>query len=164
MVPSRVIRIDDEVWSELQRRAIPLEDNPNSVLRRILGLAGKEPSTNDLGRSDMDSRLVKLINMVGESDGRYLAVRSNRSGYFGMLTDEGKVFGYVYTQKERFKRLKVEIRKDWAEKVGIKDWEKDSPKDWFGSGHSVYWFIPDGEENTYYRVANHLKKMRKLIV
>jgi len=32
-----VIRIDDEVWKELQRRAEPLVDTPNSVLRKLLG-------------------------------------------------------------------------------------------------------------------------------
>lgn len=32
------IRIDDEVWGELKQRAIPLEDTPNDVLRRVLGL------------------------------------------------------------------------------------------------------------------------------
>ncbi len=32
------IRIDDEVWDELKQRAIPLEDTPNDVLRRVLGL------------------------------------------------------------------------------------------------------------------------------
>ena len=37
-----VIRVDDEVWNELQRRAEPLVDTPNSVLRRILGLTGEE--------------------------------------------------------------------------------------------------------------------------
>ena len=33
--PSKVIRIDAQVWAELQRRARPLEDTPNSVLRRV---------------------------------------------------------------------------------------------------------------------------------
>jgi hypothetical protein len=42
MKPSRVIRIDAEVWEELKRRARPLEDTPNSVLRRVLGLAEVE--------------------------------------------------------------------------------------------------------------------------
>ena len=32
------IRIDDEVWDELKQRAIPLEDTPNDVLRRVLEL------------------------------------------------------------------------------------------------------------------------------
>lgn len=35
------IRIDDEVWRELQKRATPFTDSPNDVLRRILGLNSK---------------------------------------------------------------------------------------------------------------------------
>ena len=31
-----VIRVDDDVWKELQNRAEPLVDTPNSVLRRLL--------------------------------------------------------------------------------------------------------------------------------
>ena len=46
------IRVDEEVWTELQKKAEPLVDNPNSVLRRILGLsdakARKQPGN---GRS-----------------------------------------------------------------------------------------------------------------
>lgn len=42
MVP--VIRIDDEVWKELQQRAEPLVDSPNDVLRRILKLDKTIPS------------------------------------------------------------------------------------------------------------------------
>ena len=38
MKPSKVIRIDAQVWAELQRQARPLEDTPNSVLRRVFGL------------------------------------------------------------------------------------------------------------------------------
>jgi negative regulator of replication initiation len=34
----RSIRIDDEVWAALQKRARAFEDTPNSVLRRILHL------------------------------------------------------------------------------------------------------------------------------
>jgi hypothetical protein len=37
------IRIDDEVWKELKKRAVPLEDTPNSVLRRILKLHDDKP-------------------------------------------------------------------------------------------------------------------------
>lgn len=33
-----VIRVDDDVFRELQKRAEPLVDTPNSVLRRLLGL------------------------------------------------------------------------------------------------------------------------------
>ena len=34
----RSIYIDEDVFVELQNRAVPLVDNPNSVLRRVLGL------------------------------------------------------------------------------------------------------------------------------
>lgn len=37
----QTIRIDREVWEALQKRAVPLVDKPNDVLRRLLGL----PST-----------------------------------------------------------------------------------------------------------------------
>jgi hypothetical protein len=37
---TRTIRIDAEVWQWLQRQAEPLEDTPNSVLRRIALLDG----------------------------------------------------------------------------------------------------------------------------
>jgi hypothetical protein len=36
------IRIDDEVWSFLQSKAVPLEDTPNDVLRRELKIGGVE--------------------------------------------------------------------------------------------------------------------------
>jgi len=42
-----VIRVDDEVWKELQRRAEPLVDTPNSVLRKILGLTGDKVSNEE---------------------------------------------------------------------------------------------------------------------
>jgi len=34
----RTIRIDDEVFAHIQKAAIPLVDDPNSALRRLLGL------------------------------------------------------------------------------------------------------------------------------
>lgn len=35
------IYVDNDVFTELQKRAIPLVDNPNSVMRKLLGLDGK---------------------------------------------------------------------------------------------------------------------------
>jgi hypothetical protein len=37
------IRIDDDVYKWLQSQAIPFEDNPNSVLRRLAGLDRRAP-------------------------------------------------------------------------------------------------------------------------
>ena len=42
-----VIRVDDEVWKELQRRAEPLVDTPNSVLRKILGFTGDKVNNEE---------------------------------------------------------------------------------------------------------------------
>ncbi len=36
------IRVDDEVYAWLQSQAVPFEDNPNSVLRRIAGFNSPE--------------------------------------------------------------------------------------------------------------------------
>ncbi len=33
------VELDDETFAELQRRAVPLVDTPNSVIRRLLGLS-----------------------------------------------------------------------------------------------------------------------------
>ncbi|MFE0762768.1 restriction system modified-DNA reader domain-containing protein [Streptomyces smyrnaeus] len=41
------IRVDDEVYAELQRRAEAFVDTPNSTLRRVLGLG--EPSSAGTG-------------------------------------------------------------------------------------------------------------------
>lgn len=38
---SPTIRVDDEVYEELQKRAKPFVDTPNSTLRRVLGLPEK---------------------------------------------------------------------------------------------------------------------------
>lgn len=38
---SRVVRIDNEVYTWLQKQAKPFEDTPNTVLRRIAGLKPK---------------------------------------------------------------------------------------------------------------------------
>lgn len=40
-----VVRIDNDVWKELQQKAEPLVDSPNTVLRRLLGLDSKKTVT-----------------------------------------------------------------------------------------------------------------------
>ena len=35
------IRIDSEVWEHMKKHARPLEDNPNTVLRRLFGLSSE---------------------------------------------------------------------------------------------------------------------------
>ncbi len=40
----RTIKIDDDVWAALQKRAQAFVDTPNDVLRRVFGLAEIETS------------------------------------------------------------------------------------------------------------------------
>ena len=49
---SPTIRIDDDVFDELKGHAEPFVDTPNSVLRRLLGLAPKADSAEEPARSD----------------------------------------------------------------------------------------------------------------
>ena len=51
MVP--VIRVDEEVFAELQTRAEPFVDSPNSVLRTLLGLELKEPKGGKMPKTRM---------------------------------------------------------------------------------------------------------------
>ncbi len=46
----KLIEVDDEVFEELQLLAEPLVDDANSVLRRVLGVAGNEPGTTAASR------------------------------------------------------------------------------------------------------------------
>jgi hypothetical protein len=48
---SPTIRIDDDVYNWLQSQAVPFEDNPNSVLRRIAGLGNKSRGTAGTARA-----------------------------------------------------------------------------------------------------------------
>lgn len=45
------IRIDEEVWAAIQKKAKPFEDTPNSVLRRILHLDKREGKRNRSNRT-----------------------------------------------------------------------------------------------------------------
>ncbi|MEU3354170.1 hypothetical protein [Streptomyces sp. NPDC037389] len=42
---TRTIRVDDEVFAQLQSLAKPFVDTPNSTLRRLLGLEGDDAAT-----------------------------------------------------------------------------------------------------------------------
>lgn len=46
---SKVIRVDLEVWEKLKRLAVPLEDTPGDVIRRLVGLAPRGPAPSPVG-------------------------------------------------------------------------------------------------------------------
>jgi|SRR5215469_3385175 len=75
----RTIKVDDEVWETLKGAAVPLEDQPNDVLRRLLGL----PDIKSTRSSDVQSTLPSPASecRLAETDSQQhcllRAVRSN---------------------------------------------------------------------------------------
>jgi len=149
MPPSRVIRIDERVWAELQKRARPLEDTPNSVLRRVFGLL--EEGTESDG---MDPRVTKLLQLVRESVGHMPQVDAVRRGY-SVLSATGEAVAYIRPQKER---LRIEASKEKAEKATLTNWDRERPDSLFG-GLGVRWYVPDGDDAAYQCATAVLEKL-----
>ena len=68
------IRIDDEVWSWLKGLAVPLEDTPNTVLRRLAGLEGGPGRGNETLGDDRDSNRGGQVRARRSNSGRKLNV------------------------------------------------------------------------------------------
>jgi len=59
---SRTIRIDEEVYQALKRRAEPFEDSPNDVLRRLLDLNGASPQSRHRLVTPTNSHTAAIID------------------------------------------------------------------------------------------------------
>jgi len=57
----RVIRVDDDVWRALQKKAMAFEDTPNSVLRRILKVNGNRSRKNASRRISRGDRTPQEV-------------------------------------------------------------------------------------------------------
>lgn len=74
------IRIDDEVWSSLQKRGQAFVDTPNDVLRRLLGLDrrrmrsangdAQRPRLKKGQRTPEEAYYMPVLNAVAELGGR----------------------------------------------------------------------------------------------
>src|SRR5690242_8526440 len=53
------IQVDEQVFAEMQARAVPLIDTPNTVLRRLLGLADLDPAESDPRSAPDDPRATE---------------------------------------------------------------------------------------------------------
>jgi len=63
----KLIRIDQDVWKVLQTEAIPLEDTPNAVLRRLLGI-DKKNRAGSSGNKRRKKRSKRLPPNSGRAD------------------------------------------------------------------------------------------------
>jgi hypothetical protein len=149
MPTAKVIRIDDEVWAELQKRARPLEDTPNSVLRRVFGLPEEGTETDKT-----DIRITKLLEAVEELVGETPQVCRGRKDY-SFLSKTEEVVACIRPQQQR---LRIETRKETALKLGLSGWHRERAKGFFGEP-SVRWHIPDGDDAAYQQAARLLEKL-----
>lgn len=149
MPPSRVIRIDGQVWAELQQRARPLEDTPNSVLRRVFELpeAASEPG-------GLDPRVAALLHRVQQLVGAAPQVQPVEKGY-SLLSRTGEGVAYIRPQRDR---LRVGASKELARKAGLDTWDRERADRFFG-GPSVRWYAQDGDDAGYQRLCAVLEKL-----
>ena len=158
---SKVIRIDLEVWSQLQLRAIPFQDNPNSVLRRLLKLTTTKASDSNGSGTDLPiTRVGKLLKLVEPQTGKPLAISATRTGQsYRFKSHRDKVVAFIHSQT---KRLKVESSEQMARDAGINNWDHWLKNGWWRQDHSVYWFIPNDDDGAYERVAVVLGRLWRL--
>ena len=76
----KLIRIDQEVWRFLMKSAIPLEDTPNSALRRLLGIDKKRTGRSKRSRAsrtrtDQTAFLLPVLEILQECGGKVEAKR-----------------------------------------------------------------------------------------
>lgn len=95
-----VIRIDDVVWKELQKRAIPLIDTPNSVLKKLLGLEGAEAAASDGNETEFKEKDIEIVLNNYSTARKYALIPIPKSKrrffpgykvYFNLETDIGTV-------------------------------------------------------------------------
>jgi len=128
----KAIRIDDDVWGSLQRKAIAFEDTPNSVLRRVLGIdrvngkrRGKTRAARGM-RTPQSAFRQPLLRVLTESGG---------SGKMSEVVDRvGDVMSMQLNEIDRQKLATGEIRwrnaVQWERNEMVKEGflKKDSPR------------------------------------
>ena len=95
---SRVIRIDDEVWAWLQSKAEPLEDTPNTVLRRLANLDRSDPAVEGKRPEGtlMNSRTL-VVSRKGErtGSGKQLNVQWRVGAQHALYHKEGNYYNHL---------------------------------------------------------------------
>jgi hypothetical protein len=128
----RVIRIDDDVWRALQRKATAFEDTPNSVLRRILKVNGNRLRRNGLKRIPRGDRTPQedfrkpILQALYEKGGSEKTAE--------VLDRVGKILGSKLTNADGAKLSHGEVRwrntAQWERNVMVDEGllKKNSPR------------------------------------
>jgi hypothetical protein len=102
-----VIRVSDEVMAILKEFAVPLQDTPDSVLRRILReyLRLKQGTNDELSPT---SSVPKTMTSLGKSNQRYapwimasLQAHGGRASAQELMATIEKLFGHEFSGEER---------------------------------------------------------------
>jgi hypothetical protein len=164
MPSSKVIRIDEQVWAELQKLATPLEDTPNSVLRRVFGLSQEEPDDRVLGVTEgefheagVDARVARLLDAVGSRVGATPQVARDKKAY-SFSSNTGIVVAYLRPHREK---LRIAVEKETAQRAGLEGWDRERPKGWFGDPE-VRWYIDNGDDAAYRQAADIMERLWNL--
>jgi restriction system protein len=128
----RVIRVDDDVWRLLQKRASAFEDTPNSVLRRILKINGARSRKNGAPQIPRGERTPQkdfrkpILQALYEKGG---------SGKIAeVLARVEEIFGDNLTEADRATLKQGEIRwrntAQWERNAMVRDGllKEDSPR------------------------------------
>ena len=154
MPTNRTIRIDEEVWAQLQQRARPLEDTPNSVLRRVFGLEAR-----DANAEIVDTRISKLMYLVQEAFGQKVQLQPHETG-FTVLDTKGKPMAHLRVENGK---LRVAVKEEDLKRAGLHDLLRERESRFFG-GASVRWYIPEDDDSAYKEVAEVLKTFMDALV
>ena len=149
MPPSKVIRIDEQVWSELQKLATPLEDTPNSVLRRVLGLP-REAWADDA----TDPRVSHLLELVASRLGEAPQTCRVKKDY-SFLSRSQDVVACIRPQHQK---LRIGVARETAQLAGLEGWDRERPSGFFGRP-DVRWYIEDGDDAAYQAASGILEKL-----
>lgn len=161
MAPSKVIRIDEQVWIELQKLARPLEDTPNSVLRRVFGLSEEEAddrvvevAEGKFHEAAMDTRVARLLDAVRTRVGETPQITRGKKVY-SLLSETEKVIACIRPHKEK---LRIAAEKETAQRAGLGGWDRERPKGWFGKP-DVRWYIEDRDDAAYQQAVKLLEQL-----
>jgi restriction system protein len=128
----KAIRIDDDVWVALQKKARPFEDTPNSVLRRVLSI---DRANGKRHRKDRAARGARTPQSVFREPILRILYESGGSARMSEVVDRtGDLIRDQLNDVDRQKLATGEIRwrnaVQWERNEMVKDGllKKDSPR------------------------------------
>jgi restriction system protein len=128
----KAIRIDDDVWVALQKKANPFEDTPNSVLRRVLGI---DKANGKHGKKARAARGTRTPQSAFREPLFRVLYESGASGKMSEVVDRvGDVMGEQLNEVDRQKLATGEVRwrnaVQWERNEMVKEGllKKDSPR------------------------------------